>query len=77
MGTSEPWQSTLEQYAEDIWDSTMTTIDLMLHYATDETTAFALRNLVIASATNLVKAKVSQPIPPNFDALTRRPPCHV
>ena len=59
---SEPWQSILEQFAEDIWESSTNTANLILDHVSDETAASALRNLIIGPVTDSIKEKVTNTI---------------
>ena len=55
---SEPWQSIVERFAEDIWESSMMTATLILDHVADEATASALRSLIIGPVTDSIKEKV-------------------
>jgi GTP-binding protein EngB required for normal cell division len=59
---SEPWQSIVQQFAEEIWESSMSTANLILDYVSDEMTASALRNLIIGPVTDSIKEKVANTI---------------
>ena len=59
---SEPWRSIVEHFAENIWESSMTTANLILDHVSDEMTASALRNMIIGPATDSIKERIANTI---------------